>query len=257
MAQTLSRFSTSDANCSDTVMPRNGPVLTGEMLLELKQAGSTPVPCTERIFFCLYSAPLTLHSSALDEPTIATTCSESTSLRAACWACCGSTLSSSTRYSSLRPPMPPSALTLSNTALTACDASGKTTGPEMELMAPTLIGAVPEFAFVSLQPGSANSTRPETSTAAAGLCLIMGFPSFMAGCGLHHKVKGTFVTCKKNFRHTSKWLRQSSRLPVLVTWAAPPRALPSGRRRWPYLSAGTCFRPEPRRSPAVGSSVAR
>src|SRR3954447_16779710 len=129
------------------------------MLLELKQAGSTPVPWTERTFFCLYNAPLTLHSSALDEPTIATTCSESTSLRAACWACCGSTLSSSTRYSSLRPPMPPSALTLSNTALTACDASGKTTGPDMELIAPTLIGPVLELSSALLQPGIASNRR--------------------------------------------------------------------------------------------------
>src|SRR5688572_7970021 len=203
MAQTLSCCSSSEANCSDTVMPKNGPVLTGEMLLELKQAGSTPVPCTERISFCSYSAALTLHSNALDEPTIATTCSESTSLRAACWACCGSTLSSSTRYSSLRPPMPPSALTLSKTALTACDASGKTTGPEMELMAPTLIGAVLELCFVSLQPGTASSRRPETTTAAEGFGLIMGFPSLTAGCGLSHKVGATFMTCKWNFHQTS------------------------------------------------------
>src|SRR5687767_1514255 len=159
------------------------------MLLELKQAGSTPVPCTERIFFCLYSAPLTLHSSALDEPTIAMTPSESTSLRAACWACCGSTLSSSTRYSIRRPLMPPSAFTLLNTALTACDASGKTTGPEMELMAPILIGAVLEPSSEALQPATESSTRLETASIAVGVCLIMKSPPCQGLLRPGHKVR--------------------------------------------------------------------
>ena len=156
-------------------MPWNGPVLTGEMLLLLKQAGSTPVPCTDITFFCLYSAPFTLHSSALADPTIATTSSESTSLRAACWAACGSTLSSSTRYSIWRPLMPPSRFTLSNTALTACEASGKTTGPESELIAPTLIGAVlvpllPE----PLHPAATSSTDAGTGQHREGLSSAHG-----------------------------------------------------------------------------------
>ena len=46
----------------------------------------------------------------------------------------------------------------------------------MELIAPTLIGAL-EPSFVSLQPEIASSRTPETTIAAAGLGLIMGFPS--------------------------------------------------------------------------------